>query len=91
MYSQVIDNDPSDPFHDRYGQHLTQAEVHELIAPHDESVAMVDNWLASYGFFEEHCNRSPGRDWVKVKVTIGLAEEMLDTVWITLKRLPHHI
>ncbi|KAF7792844.1 hypothetical protein EIP86_003945 [Pleurotus ostreatoroseus] len=74
----------SDPFHDRYGQHLTQAEVLELIAPHDESVAMVDNWLASYGLSEEHCSRSPGRDWVKVKVPIGLAEKMLDTeyyVW----------
>ena len=41
---------------------------------------MVDNWLASYGLSEEHCSRSPGRDWVKVKVPIGLAEKMLDTV-----------
>ncbi|KAJ3537720.1 hypothetical protein NM688_g6636 [Phlebia brevispora] len=74
----------SDPFHERYGQHLTQDEVYDLIAPHDESIDMVDEWLGTYGLFEEHFNRSPGRDWVKVKVPISVAEEMLDTeyyVW----------
>lgn len=70
----------SDPFHERYGQHLSQAEVHALVAPHDESIDMVDEWLASYGLYEEDITRSPAQDWVKVKVSIGLAEEMLDTV-----------
>lgn len=41
---------------------------------------MVDEWLASYGLYEEDFIRSPALDWVKVKVPIGLAEKMLDTV-----------
>ena len=54
--------------------------MHELIAPHDESINLVDEWLASYDIFEADLTRSPARDWVKVKVPVSLAEEMLDTV-----------
>ncbi len=70
----------SDPFHDRYGQHLSQEEVNELITPHPDSIDQVNEWLASHGLSEEEFNRSPAHDWVKVKVPISLAETMLDTV-----------
>ena len=70
----------SDPFHERYGQHLSQEEVINLVAPHEENIQMVDKWLASHGIFEDSLTRSPARDWVKVKVPIGLAEDMLNTV-----------
>lgn len=70
----------SDPYHERYGQHLTQAEVYELVAPHDESIELVDDWLASYGISDKDFERSPAQDWVKLKIPIGLAEEMLNTV-----------
>ncbi|KAI0737699.1 tripeptidyl peptidase A [Daedaleopsis nitida] len=74
----------SDPFHERYGDHLTKEEVEALVAPHDESVHLVNEWLASHGLYEEHLSRSPARDWVIVKVPVSLAEEMLRTdyhVW----------
>ena len=70
----------SDPYHERYGQHLTQSEVYELIAPHDESIELVDDWLASYGIFEDNFERSAAQDWVKLKIPIGVAEQMLNTV-----------
>ena len=70
----------SNPFSARYGDHLSQAEVHELIAPHSESVEQVAAWLAAHGFQDEHLSRSPAGDWIKVKVPVSLAEEMFDTV-----------
>lgn len=54
--------------------------MHELVAPHEESIDLVDEWLASYGIAEEDFTRSPARDWIKVTVPVWLAEEMLDTV-----------
>lgn len=70
----------SDPFHERYGQHLSKEEVDELITPHPESVSLVDEWLALHGLRGSAVSRTASGDWVKVKVPINLAEEMLDTV-----------
>jgi len=75
----------SDPFHQRYGAHLSKEEVEALIAPHSTSVDLVNEWLASHGIFEDQLSRSPAKDWVKVTVPVSLAEEMLKTeyhVWI---------
>ena len=54
--------------------------MNELIAPHAESVSVVKAWLASHGLMDEHLAHSPAGDWVKVKVPVSLAEEMLDAV-----------
>lgn len=70
----------SDPFHSRYGQHLSKAEVDTLVAPPKESLELVDEWLASFGLGEEDFVRSSAKDWVTVKVPIGVAEKMLNTV-----------
>ncbi|KAI0355318.1 tripeptidyl peptidase A [Trametes cingulata] len=74
----------SDPFHDRYGQHLSKEEVESLVAPEAESIHLVNEWLASHGIYEDNLSRSPAKDWVLVKVPVNLAEEMLKTeyhVW----------
>jgi len=71
----------SDPFHPRYGQHLSKAEVEALVAPHPDSVDMVNEWLTSHGIAEDALSRSPANDWIKVKVTVSLAEKLLDTVY----------
>jgi len=74
----------SDPFHERYGAHLSKEEVEALVAPHEESVDAVNEWLATYGFASHELSRSPAGDWVKVRVPVSLAEEMLRTeyhVW----------
>jgi tripeptidyl-peptidase-1 len=70
----------SDPFHERYGQHLTKAEVESLVAPHPHSVDAVKEWLASHGLLEDRIVRSPAGDWLSVRVPVSLAEKMLDTV-----------
>lgn len=70
----------SDPFHSRYGQHLSKAQVEDLIAPKKESLDLVDEWLASHGFGEDGFSRSSAKDWVIVEVPVSFAEKMLNTV-----------
>ena len=70
----------SDPAHKRYGQHLSKSEVEALVAPHPESLNSVNEWLSSFGVDEDSLVRSPARDWVTLKVSVSLAEKMLDTV-----------
>jgi tripeptidyl-peptidase-1 len=70
----------SDPYHPRYGQHLSKAEVDALVAPKKESLDLVDEWLASFGIEEKDCHRSSAKDWVTIKVPISVAEKMLNTV-----------
>jgi tripeptidyl-peptidase I len=70
----------SDPFHERYGEHLSKEEVEELVAPHPSSLDAVREWLASHGIRSEACHQSPAGDWVTVHVPVAQAEEMLGTV-----------
>ncbi|TDL18411.1 tripeptidyl peptidase A [Rickenella mellea] len=73
--------DTSDPNHERYGQHLTKKEVEELVTPAEESIRVVDGWLAAYGFNQSDLSRSPARDWVKVRAPVRVVEEMLNTTY----------
>ncbi|KAJ3572260.1 hypothetical protein NP233_g3200 [Leucocoprinus birnbaumii] len=77
----------SDPYHDRYGQHLSKEEVEALIAPHDESLESVDKWLDSFGLKEEDIERSPAKDWVKLTIPVTLAEQMLNTTYFVWKHI----
>ncbi|KAG8698140.1 hypothetical protein FRC09_007404 [Ceratobasidium sp. 395] len=69
----------SDPNHARYGKHLSPEEVNALVAPHDSSLASVDEWLKSHGFEPSTLERSPARDWVTIILPVSKAEEMLGT------------
>lgn len=69
----------SDPSHARYGQHLTAAEIHELVTPSRESVDTVKAWLADHGIADHAFN--PSKDWVSIWVPIEKAESMLDTTY----------
>jgi tripeptidyl-peptidase-1 len=70
----------SDPTHARYGAHLSKEETDTLMAPHPETLYIVGEWLASYGLAEDDLIHSSANDWVTIRVPVGLAEEMLNTV-----------
>lgn len=74
----------SDPDHERYGAHLSKDEVEALVAPHQESVDLVNEWLQSYGIGENDVVRSPAKDWVTLKIPVILVEKMLDTVCLNV-------
>ncbi|KAF9464794.1 subtilisin-like protein [Collybia nuda] len=71
----------SDPDHERYGAHLSKEEVEKLVAPHQESVDLVNEWLETHGIQENDLIRSPAKDWVTLRIPIRLAEKMLDTTY----------
>lgn len=70
----------SDPQHPRYGEHLSKDEVEALVAPHPESLELVYDWLASYGFASNDFRHSAAKDWIILDITVAQAEDLLDTV-----------
>ncbi|KIK03131.1 hypothetical protein K443DRAFT_5566 [Laccaria amethystina LaAM-08-1] len=77
----------SSPDHERYGQHLSKEEVEALVAPHQESIDSVNEWLFSHGFKESDLVKSPAKDWVTVKVPVSLAEKILDATYYVWKHI----
>ncbi len=73
-------NEISNPYHERYGEHLSKTEVEDLIRPHPATLDVVDGWLATYAIWEEHLSRSPGNDWITVSLPVSTVEDMLNTV-----------
>lgn len=64
-------------------QHLTTAEVNELIKPSDEALDLVHEWLLTNGISK--MAHSPGKDWVHVLIDVETAERLLDTVYYTFE------
>ncbi|KAJ7291911.1 tripeptidyl peptidase A [Mycena rebaudengoi] len=69
----------SDPYHERYGAHLTKEEIEELVAPRPDSVTAVNEWLLSHAIQETDIGRSAAGDWLTIKVPVQLVEKMLNT------------
>ncbi|CAK5263104.1 unnamed protein product [Mycena citricolor] len=69
----------SDPDHARYGAHMTKQDVESLVRPRSTTLALVDEWLATFGFNTTTLDRSPAEDWVTLTVPVLILEQMLDT------------
>lgn len=67
----------SEPFHHNYGQHLTAAEVNELVKPSEEAIISVKSWLLGHDIHQFHY--SPARDWITVSLPVSVVEQLLDT------------
>ena len=71
----------SDPRHERYGKHLSQAEVHDLTAPAAADLAAVRQFLQSHGVEDA----TPNGDVQVVRVSIETAEKLLSTEYHELR------
>lgn len=71
----------SDPTSREYGQYLTNEEVNELVAPSDQDVSQVLQWVSSHGIstHKEHIVTTPNKDMIRVKCTVAQAEALLHT------------
>ena len=63
----------------RYGQHLSKEDVAALIAPHPDSVELVEAWLLAHGLDTSSTQRSHSGDFITVRVSVAQAEKMLGT------------
>lgn len=78
--------DVSDPASAAYGKHLSKEQVEALVAPHADTVAIVEDWLAAHGIPAAHCSRSPSGDWLSVSVPVSTAERLFDTTYHVFRR-----
>mmetsp|Transcript_50389 Transcript_50389/g.98765 ORF Transcript_50389/g.98765 Transcript_50389/m.98765 type:complete len:553 (-) Transcript_50389:1148-2806(-) len=67
----------SDPRSERYGQHLSNAEVHQLVAPTAQSVNAVVEFLKTEG--HQPTSLTSNSDFIQVSMSIAQAEALLNT------------
>jgi tripeptidyl-peptidase I len=67
----------SDPRHPRYSQHLSDAEVAELVRPKPETSELVNSWLSEHEIDPEAVSYSPAGDWISLDVPVHKANRML--------------
>ncbi|OBZ73692.1 putative tripeptidyl-peptidase SED2 [Grifola frondosa] len=60
----------SDPTHEKYGQHLSKAEVGSPCRASPDSVELVESWLLAHGLDAASSQRSPGGDWITNSLTL---------------------
>lgn len=69
----------SDPDHHRYGQHLSADEVSSLVAPSEQSLDAVHEWLEDNNVRLDQVEYTPAKDWIVVALPVSEVEELLDT------------
>jgi len=77
----------SNPKNEKYGQHLSNDEVHRLIAPTTESVKTVLAWLASHGISGDQITATPNSDILEFTVPVRVVEGLLNTEYVEHKHL----
>lgn len=75
----------SDPLHGRYGQHLSQDEVNELVKPTDDTTTLVHEWLLDNGIQSSQLEYSPAKDWIQITLPVSAIERLLDTEYSVYK------
>ncbi|KAJ4470134.1 peptidase S8/S53 domain-containing protein [Lentinula aciculospora] len=71
-------SETSDPFHERYGKHLSKEQVDDLMRPTDETLQEVKEWLNWHGVEDEAFTSTSDRH-ITVTIPVSLAETLLDT------------
>lgn len=69
----------SNPAHARYGQHLSQDEVNDLIKPATETLDQVHEWLEDNGVKTHQLQYSSAKDWISVSLPVSEINSLLDT------------
>lgn len=66
----------SDPSNSRWREHLSKEDVDALVAPHEESVQFLNEYIAYYGL--ESSAAAASGDWHLVETNISVAETLLN-------------
>ncbi|KAA6408134.1 MAG: tripeptidyl peptidase [Lasallia pustulata] len=75
----------SDSSHHRSGQHLTSAEVDELVKPSDDALELVHDWLLDNGIERHRLEYNSAKNWIKVTLPVQAVEGLLDTTYSVYK------
>ncbi|KJY02362.1 tripeptidyl peptidase-like protein [Zymoseptoria brevis] len=69
----------SDPEHHLYGKHLSQDDVTSLVAPSQQALGLVHDWLEDNNIRLDQVRYTPAKDWVIVNLPVTEVENLLDT------------
>ncbi|KAK3330744.1 peptidase S8/S53 domain-containing protein [Apodospora peruviana] len=69
------------PGSEQYGLFWTPQQVADMFAPSADAIAETEDWLQGEGVTMDRISKSSGRNWVRVKTTVGEAETLLDTTY----------
>ncbi|KAH9029453.1 subtilisin-like protein [Lactarius hengduanensis] len=68
----------SDPEHSRYGAHLSKEQVAEVVAPHPDTLELVNSWLGHYDIPPSSISMTLGGNWLRVVgVSVSQANRIL--------------
>ncbi|KAH9017707.1 subtilisin-like protein [Lactarius pseudohatsudake] len=68
----------SDPEHSRYGAHLSKEQVAEVVAPHLDTLELVNSWLGHYDIPSSSISMTLGGNWLRVVgVSVSQANRIL--------------
>ncbi|KAJ5133090.1 hypothetical protein N7448_001881 [Penicillium atrosanguineum] len=67
----------SNPSSSRYGQHMSESEVHDLFSPSQESVDSVRGWLESSGVAADRISQSVNKQWMQFDADARELEKLL--------------
>ncbi|KAH9037083.1 subtilisin-like protein [Lactarius pseudohatsudake] len=80
----------SEPSHPRYGAHLTNEQLAELIAPHPETLELVNSWLVHQGIPPSSISMTHGGDTLTLKdVPITQANALLNATYQLYRHVEH--
>lgn len=71
--------DIAHPTSERYGQHLSKDEVHDIFAPAEETLNVVKDWLLSSGLNADDILHYENRGWLAIDMPARHAESLLST------------
>jgi len=75
----------SDPSHARYGQYLSADQVHELTAPGDETVDLVQAWLQDHNITTS--TLSTTKEWLYITLPVEKIEHLLQAEYAVYRNL----
>lgn len=73
----------SDPASPDYGMHLTRDEVADLVAPDQQRIKVVEDFLRQHGATPRWA--TPNGDFITATVSVGVAEKLLSADYVTLR------
>lgn len=68
----------SNPRSDKYGQHYTAEQIHDIFAPQPESVEAVRSWLVDSGIEAGRISQSTNKQWMQLDASVAEVEALIN-------------
>ncbi|KAI9442972.1 subtilisin-like protein [Lactarius indigo] len=77
----------SDPRHPKYGAHLSKEQVAQLVAPHRDTLELINSWLEHYGVPSTSVSTTHGGSWLTLAdVPVSQANTLLGASYQLYRR-----